>query len=761
MSEQLDISSSKRKLRRAALQYHSKGRKGKIEVVPTKSFVSQRDLSLAYTPGVAEPCLEIVENPHNAYHYTAKGNLVAVISNGSAVLGLGNIGALAGKPVMEGKGILFKKFADIDVFDIELDTSDPDKFIDAVKLMEPTFGGINLEDIKAPECFYIEERLKAEMDIPVFHDDQHGTAIISGAGLINALEIVGKNIADVKIVISGAGAAGIACANFYVDLGATMENLYMIDSKGVLWNGRGDEDKNKYKKPFFRNTDLKQLGDIIVGADVFAGLSQKDVLKPEMVKSMAEKPIIFAMANPDPEISYPVAKAARSDAIIATGRSDFPNQINNVLGFPFIFRGTLDVESTAINKEMKLACAYALAQLAKEEVPDEVKKKYDSENIVFGPDYIIPKPFDPRVLYWTAPAIAKAAIETGVARRKIDIDHYIEKLRGQSDWSRDMMRKIFMLAQKKHTNVVFPEGNHPKIIWAAAEIVEEKLAKPILLVENKEETLALFKELKHSNKGIEIIEYTNSPLMDEFVKQYYENRKRKGVTMRKAIKDMKNPYYFASMMVKLGYADSEVAGINASYPFVLRPALQVIGAENGGVVSGIYFVKQKNYAYFMTDCAVNVNPTAVELADIVMNGVEALERYRFTPKVAMLSYSNFGSVRDKESEKIDEAIELVLKMRPNLMIDGPIQADLALDPDRLKELYPFTNLQERPNLLVFPNLSSANISLKLIEKFSNAQIIGPIMEGFNKPVQLVTRSSDVNNIVNLTAISNVDAHKNS
>jgi malate dehydrogenase (oxaloacetate-decarboxylating)(NADP+) len=760
MSDHLDISSSKKKLRHAALQYHSKGRKGKIEVTPTKSFISQRDLSLAYTPGVAEPCKEIAENPHNAVHYTAKGNLVAVISNGTAVLGLGNIGALAGKPVMEGKGILFKKFADIDVFDIELDTEDPERFIDAVKLMEPTFGGINLEDIKAPECFYIEERLKAEMNIPVFHDDQHGTAIISGAGLLNAIEITGKKIEEIKMVISGAGAAGIACANFYMDLGVRLENLFMLDSKGVLWLGRGDEETNKYKKPFYRDTDARTLEDIIKGADVFSGLSKKGLLTPEMVKTMAEKPIIFAMANPDPEITYTEAKNARPDAIVATGRSDFPNQVNNVLGFPFIFRGTLDVESTAINREMKLACAFALANLAKEEVPVEVKKKYDTDDIEFGPDYIIPKPFDPRVLHWCAPAVAKAAMDTGVANKIIDLDNYVEKLKEQTDWSRGMMRKIYMIAQKHRKRVVYPEGNHPLIIWAATEIVEEGFAKPILLVENKEKTLKLFEELNHNPEGIEIVEYLSHPNMQEFIEEHYRTRCRKGVTMRKAISDMQSPYYFSMMMVKLGYADAVVGGINATYPSVIQPALQVIGAEANGVVSGIYFVKCNNYAYFLTDCAVNEDPTVEELADIVMNGVEAMERYRFTPKVAMLSYANFGSVRNDESRKIEATIKLVKKMRPDLSIDGPMQADLALNPERLNELYPFNELKERPNLLVFPNLSSANISLKLIERFSKAQIIGPIMEGFAKPVHLVTRTSDVNNIVNLTAISNVDAQGN-
>ncbi len=753
----MDISDSKKSLKQAALNYHSMGRKGKIEVKPTKPFNSQRDLSLAYTPGVAEPCLEIHRDPLTARQYTAKGNLVAVISNGTAVLGLGNIGALAGKPVMEGKGILFKRFADIDVFDLEMDTEDPDRFIDAVKLLEPTFGGINLEDIKAPECFYIEETLTREMNIPVFHDDQHGTAIISGAGLLNALELVGKKLEEVKIVISGAGAAGIACANLYMDLGATVNNIFMVDSKGVLCNARGDSDTNKYKKPFYKDTECKSLENILVGADVFVGLSKKDLLTPEMVKTMAPNPIIFAMANPDPEITYPVAKAARPDAIVATGRSDFPNQVNNVLGFPFIFRGTLDVESVTINKEMKLACARALAQLAKEDVPDEVKKKYGDDELVFGPDYIIPKPFDPRVLYWAAPAVAKAAMETGVARKHIDIDAYVERLKGITDWSRDMMRKIYDLARKDKKRIVFAEGDHPKIVWAAAEIVEEEIGLPVLLVENKEEAIARFEEHNHSTDGIEFVEYNNSPLMEEFVLAYYNKRNRKGVTMRKAKKDMQNVYFFSAMMVELGYADSMVAGVNAAYPYVLSPALRVIGANPGDVVSGIHFLSHNNNAYFMTDCAVNERPNACQLTDIVMKGIETVEKFRFKPVVAMLSYTNFGSVRTEETEIIEEVIARVKEKRPDVIIDGPVQADLAITQDRLLELYPFTELKERPNLLVFPNLMTANISMKLIKYFANAHMIGPIMAGFRKPVHLVTRGSEVSNIVNLAAISAVDA----
>ncbi|HRQ28433.1 MAG TPA: NADP-dependent malic enzyme [Saprospiraceae bacterium] len=757
MANHMDISDSKKSLKQAALNYHSMGRKGKIEVKPTKPFNSQRDLSLAYTPGVAEPCLEIHKDPATAREYTAKGNLVAVISNGTAVLGLGNIGALAGKPVMEGKGILFKRFADIDVFDLELDTEDPDKFIQAVKLLEPTFGGINLEDIKAPECFYIEEQLTKEMNIPVFHDDQHGTAIISGAGLLNAVELVGKKLEEVKIVISGAGAAGIACANLYIDLGAKIENIYMVDSKGVLCNARGDSDGNKYKKPFYKDTECKSLENIMIGADVFVGLSKKDLLSPEMVKTMADNPIIFAMANPDPEITYPVAKAARPDAIVATGRSDFPNQVNNVLGFPFIFRGTLDVEAVTINKAMKLACARALAQLAKEDVPDEVKRKYNDDELIFGPDYIIPKPFDPRVLYWAAPAVAKAAMDTGVARKHIDIDAYVEKLKGITDWSRDMMRKIYDLARKNKKRIVFAEGDHPKIVWAAAEIVEEGIGLPVLLVENKEEAIARFEEHNHSADGIEFIEYMNSPLMDEFVLAYFNKRNRKGVTMRKAKKDMQNVYFFSSMMVEMGYADSMVAGINAAYPYVLSPALRVIGANPGDVVSGIHFLNHNNHSYFITDCAVNELPNACELTDIVIKGIETVEKFRFKPVVAMLSYTNFGSVRTAETEIIEEVIARVKEKRPDVIIDGPVQADLAITQDRLLELYPFTELKQRPNLLVFPNLMTANISMKLIKYFGNVHMIGPIMAGFRKPVHLVTRGSEVSNIVNLAAISAVDA----
>ena len=639
-----------------------------------------------------------------------------------------------------------------------MDIADPEKFVEVVKTMEPTFGGINLEDIKAPECFYIEEKLKKSMNIPVFHDDQHGTAIISAEGLLNALELIKKDIKKIKVVIVGAGAAGIASANLYIKLGVNPENLFMCDSKGVLYLGRGDEDKNKYKKPFYRKTNAKTLDDIIEGADLFAGFSVKGILTKKMVKKMADQPLIFAMANPDPEISYEDAKSARPDAIIATGRSDYPNQINNVLGFPYIFRGALDVESVAINDEMKLAAVKALADLAKEEVPEEVSKKYGNEHIEFGPDYIIPKPFDPRVLLYTASAVAEAAIKTGAAKKIINIDKYKETLMSKIDWTRNMMRNIYIIAKKNPKKIVFPEGDNSKIIWASSDLAEEKVAKPILLVDDKDKTIAKFEELHHCYQGIEFIEFKKSNLYEKFVQEYYKLRQRKGVTIRKAYKDMRSKYYFAPMMVKLGYADSEVGGVDATYPLVLKPALEIIGVEKGEnqVVSGLHWVKYKGRSFFITDTAVNVDPNELELLDILSNGVETLKRFRIQPRVAMLSYSNFGSVRDKNTDKINRVIKLAKAKYPDLIIDGPMQANLALDPERLGYFYPFSNLTDRANLLVCPDLNSANIAIKLLSKVSNAHIIGPIMEGFDKPVQLVTRASDVRNIKNLAVISGVD-----
>ncbi len=745
-------------LRKAALHYHEFPRRGKIEVSPTKPCVTQEDLSLAYTPGVAEPCLAIEKNPSLARRYTAKGNLVAVVTNGTAVLGLGNIGPLAGKPVMEGKGVLFKRFADIDVFDIEVDSEDPDEIIRTVKSIAPTFGGINLEDIKAPECFYIEETLKRELDIPVFHDDQHGTAIISGAALLNALELTGRDISKVKLVVSGAGAAGIACANFYVSLGVKLENLLMTDSQGVLWEGRGDEKRNKYKEKFFRKTQARTLTDAMRGADVFCGVSIKDILTPEMARLMASNPIIFAMANPDPEITYPLAKEARPDAIVATGRSDYPNQVNNVLGFPFIFRGALDVEATNINEEMKLAAAYALANLAKEEVPDSVKRAYGDMSLAFGPEYLIPKPFDHRVLVWSSAAVAEAAMRTGVARQPVDIEAYKETLREKVDWSREFMRNIYINARKNPKRIVFPEGHHPKIIWAASEIVQEGYAKPILFTRNKQELLNLFEELRHDPEGIDIIEPKTWHYRDDYIKEYFRLRQRKGKTLSSAALSLKNYFYFGAMMVHAGHADSMVAGVSVPYPEVLRPALKIIGPrESGKIVAGMYMVQHERKNYFFADAAVNINPTADQLAEITLMAAEEMEHLQLEPRVAMLSFSNFGTVRSPETQKITDAVELVRKHRPGMPVDGPVQPDVALKPEMMAELFPFADIHKRPNLLIFPNLDAGNISLRLIQHLSKANSIGPILIGLRKPIHLLPRDTDVNNIINLAAIACVDA----
>ncbi len=753
------LDSKQEGLRKAALHYHEFPRRGKIEVVPTKPCVTQGDLSLAYTPGVAIPCLEIEKDPSLAMRYTAKGNLVAVISNGTAVLGLGNIGALAGKPVMEGKGVLFKRFADVDVFDIEVNTEDPDEVIRTVRNIAPTFGGINLEDIKAPECFYIEETLKRELDIPVFHDDQHGTAIISGAALLNALELVGKDIGSVKMVLSGAGAAGIACANFYIKLGVKLENILMTDSKGVLWEGRGDDDKNPYKQKFYRKTAARDLADAMRGADVFCGVSMKDLLTPEMMQSMAERPIIFAMANPDPEVSYPVAKLARPDAIVATGRSDYPNQVNNVLGFPFIFRGALDVEATAINEEMKLAAAQALANLAKEEVPDSVKRAYDDMSLSFGPEYIIPKPFDHRVLVAASSAVAEAAMRSGVARKHIDLDEYRESLREKVDWSREFMRNIYIMARKEPKRIVLPEADHPKIIWAASEIVNEGYAKPILLAKNKQQLLQHFEELHHNPEGIEIIEPENWPHRSEYVNEYFRLRQRKGVTQGQADFDLHNYFYFGTMMVHQGHADGMVAGVTANYADVLRPALRIIGTKAAGkLVAGMYMLQHERKTYVFADAAVNINPDAAQLAEITLMAAEEMERMRIEPRIAMLSFSNFGSVRSPETEKMREAVELVQQRRPDLMVDGPVQPDVAFNPEILAEHYPFANLRRRqPNLLIFPNLDAANISLRLVRHMSSAHSIGPLIIGLAKPIHLLPKGTEVDNIVNMVAVASVDA----
>ena len=748
-------------LKHATLEYHSREPRGKIEVVPTKPCLTQLDLSLAYTPGVAQPCLEIQKDPEKALEYTSKGNLVAVISNGTAVLGLGNIGALAGKPVMEGKGVLFKRFANIDVFDIEVNTEDPEEIIRTVRNIAPTFGGINLEDIKAPECFYVEETLKNELDIPVFHDDQHGTAIISGAALINALELVDKKIEDVKVVFSGAGAAGIACANFYISLGVQLKNVLMVDSKGVLWTGRGDEEKNPYKEKYFQQTDARTLADAMNGADVFCGVSIKGVLTKEMVKTMACKPIIFAMANPDPEITYHDAKEANPEAIVATGRSDYPNQVNNVLGFPFIFRGTLDVQATTINEEMKLAAARSLAALTKEDVPDSVKQAYGETNLTFGPEYIIPKPFDPRVLVWESLAVAEAAIKTNVASADFDLKAYKERLKQKIDWSREFMRKVHLMAKKNPQKIVFPEGEDPKIIWAASELVREGMAYPVLLAKSKTDLLDKFKVLNHDPAGIEIIEPKNSEFIEDYIEGYYIKRQRKGVSRHKARLDLRNYTNFGLMMVEMGHVDGMVAGIDADYPNILRPTLQIIGAKDKNrLVAGLYMLQHQHKVYCLADCAVNIEPDEEDLAEIALLAASELENIQVKPIIAMLSFSNFGTVRCDQNSRITRAVERVRKIRPDLIIDGPMHADVALDPEILLQRFPFSNLKEQPNLLIFPNLDAGNISLKLLKAFGKFNTVGPVMVGMRKPIQILIRGNDLNDIINLTAVACVDAQNN-
>ncbi|MEX1277199.1 MAG: NADP-dependent malic enzyme [Bacteroidota bacterium] len=736
-----------------ALEYHSQGRHGKIEVVASKPCQTQRDLSLAYTPGVAEPCLEIARNPDDAYLYTAKGNLVAVVSNGTAVLGLGDIGALAGKPVMEGKGVLFKRFADIDVFDIELNTHNPDEIIRTVQLLEPTFGGINLEDIKAPECFAIEEALKKTMNIPVFHDDQHGTAIISGAALLNALEISRKKIGQVRVVFSGAGAAGIACAKLYEKLGVRRENMLLVDTKGVVFKGR-TEGMNPYKEYFAAETEARTLAEAIKGADVFCGVSAKGIVTPAMVRSMADKPIVFAMANPDPEITYDEAVGARDDIIMATGRSDYPNQVNNVLGFPFIFRGALDVRATSINEEMKIAASHALAQLAKEDVPDSVMRVYGGKRIEFGKDYIIPKPFDPRVLLRETIAVAKAAMETGVARTPIkDMDAYRDSLEARLGKSREVMRFFISRAQQSPKRIVFPEGEEDTILRAAHILVEEKIASPILLG-SRTFIMQRLKELGIEMEGVEIINPSKSMKHDQYVAAYYGMRQRKGITKFDADRLIKTHNIFGMMMVQHGDADGLISGLTTHYPETVKPALQIIGKREGvRTIAGLYMMVFKNQTIFIADATINIDPTAEDLADIAILTAEKVRQLDIEPRVAMLSFSNFGSTKHPFTDKMREAARLVKQRAPDLMIDGEIMADTAVSPEILSELFPFSTLQGAANVLICPGLTSANIAYKLLAKLGGATAIGPILMGIRKPVYLLTPGVEVNDIVNITAMA--------
>ncbi len=743
-----------------ALEYHSQQPAGKISVTPSKPCLTQRDLSLAYTPGVAVPCLEIERDPSLAYRYTAKGNLVAVVSNGTAVLGLGNIGALAGKPVMEGKGVLFKRFADIDVFDIELATENADEVIRTCQILEPTFGGINLEDIKAPECFYIEEECKRTMKIPVFHDDQHGTAIISAAGLLNACELTGKNISEIKVVFNGAGASAISCAAHYCNLGVRRENIVMCDTKGVIYEGR-TEHMNSYKARYASKTAARTLEEALVGADVFFGLSSANCVTAQMVKGMAPDPIIFALANPDPEIPYDVAKDARPDAIVATGRSDFPNQINNVLGFPFIFRGALDVRATTINDEMKIAATKALAALAKEDVPDSVLRAYSLDRLEFGREYIIPKPFDPRVLLWETCAVAQAAMDTGVARQPVNIDVYREQLERRLGKAYEVMRSMITKAQKQPKRIVFAEGEEGKILRACQILLDEKIAIPILLG-NEARIRAKIEDLHLHLGEIQIVDPRTSPRLNDYTEQFYLWRQRKGITRTEAETRILNPVTFGSMMVALDDADAIIGGLTTHYPDTIRPALEVIDVRpEVHKVAGVYMlITAKGDLYFLADATVNIEPSAEELAEIAIMAAEICRRFNQTPRVAMLSFSNFGSTRHPLSDKVRRATEIVREKEPSLMIDGEMQADTAVTPAIIDETYPFSTLKGGANVLVFPNLEAGNIAYKLLQRIGGAECIGPLLTGLSKPVHVLQRGSEVNDIVHVAAVAVVDAQGN-
>jgi malate dehydrogenase (oxaloacetate-decarboxylating)(NADP+) len=751
----------KKELRKeSALEYHAKGRPGKIEVIPTKEAKTQRDLSLAYSPGVAEPCKEIHANPESVYKYTAKGNLVAVISNGTAVLGLGDIGPEAGKPVMEGKGVLFKIFADIDVFDIEINEKDPEKFVQIVKALEPTFGGINLEDIKAPECFYIEKHLKAQMKIPVMHDDQHGTAIISAAALLNALELQKKKIEKCRFVVNGAGAAAIACIKLYEALGATHENFLVFDSKGLIHESRNDLDE--LKKEFIAKGKNYTLEQSLENCDVFIGLSKGNVLTQEMVKSMAKNPIVLAMANPDPEITYEAATSAREDIIMGTGRSDYPNQVNNVLGFPFIFRGALDVRATQINEAMKLAAVKALAELAKTPVPDIVNIAYNEKNLSFGPSYIIPKPLDPRLLSTVAPAVAKAAIESGVAQTTIDNwDTYSIELNKRLGLDNQLMRVLGAKARSNPKRIVFAEADNQKILKSAAIVNEERIGYPILLGDEKK-IRAIAEENNIDIDEMPIID----PRSDEYEERrqqyselFFKKRQRKGVNLYESTKMMKDRLYFASMMVETGEADAVISGLTRNYAEAIRPALQVIGMEEGvKKIAGMYMLLTKRGPLFLADTTVNFNPTAEELADITMMVAKEVRSFNLTPRIAMLSYSNFGSSDSPEAKLMSQAMQLVKQKDPTLVIDGEMQASLAFNQEILRDNYPFSELVDQEvNTLIFPNLAAGNIAYNLMKEIGGADAVGPILLGLKKPVHVLQLGSSVRSIYNMALIAVIDA----
>ncbi len=740
--------------REEALEYHRSGRPGKIAIAATKPLVSQRDLSLAYTPGVAEPVLEIEKDPLKAYEYTAKGNLVGVVSNGTAILGLGDRGPLASKPVMEGKGVLFKTFADIDVFDIEVDADDPDMLIEIVAALAPTFGGINLEDIKAPECFHVERTLKERLDIPVFHDDQHGTAIITGAALLNAVEIIGKDISQLRVVVSGAGASALSCSDLAVRLGVRQENILLVDSRGVVYKGR-EEGMNEFKARFAADTQARTLADAVRDADVFYGLSVADVLTADMVRTMADRPLIFAMANPDPEIKYEVAKAARPDALVATGRSDYPNQINNVLGFPFIFRGALDVRAKAINEEMKIAASHALADLAKQDVPDSVLRAYGITNLKFGEEYFIPKPLDPRVLLYEAPAVAKAAIETGVARAEIDIDAYREQLalrRGQGEYVRHFIMNRARQAPKR---VVFGEGEETKILRAAARVSEEGIGLPILLGR----PLVITEKLAELGLELDVpmIDPATSDKLDGFAEAYFQLRVRKGITHESAMRRVRSPNVFGPMMVRQGDADAFVSGLTYDYPEVIKPALEIFHTRPGaGRAAGVYLMIVDNRVYVFSDATVNIDPTSEDLAEIAILAADFARQLEIEPRVAMLSFSNFGSTRHPQTDKVRRAVAMVRNKRPDLVVDGEMQADTAVMASLVDERYPFSRVRDA-NVLIFPSLESANVAYKLLSRLGKARAIGPILLGIGAPVHVLQTGDDVDDIVHMAAMAVMDS----
>lgn len=746
--------------RKQALHYHAMGRPGKIEVVPTKPHSTQYDLSLAYSPGVAEPCLEIQKNQIDAYKYTAKSNLVAVISNGTAVLGLGDIGALSGKPVMEGKGLLFKIFADIDVFDIELDTKDVDKFIETVKMISPTFGGINLEDIKAPECFEIERRLKKELDIPVMHDDQHGTAIISAAGLLNALELNGKKIDTIRVVVNGAGAAAISCARLYKALGVKKENMIMCDSKGVIYTGRAG--LNAEKEEFAVETSARTLTEALVGADMFLGLSVADILNEEMIQSMAKDPIVFALANPNPEISYEKAIHSRPDIIFATGRSDYPNQINNVLGFPYIFRGALDVQARSINEEMKLAATYALAELTKEPVPENVKMAYNDPSIAFGRNYIIPKPLDTRLISRIAPAVAKAAIESGVARTEIeDWDAYRDQLEKRMGQDERLMRRMTRKAKTNPKRIVFAEGADIKTLMAVQEILSEKIAHPIL-IGNKTEIETLQKQYKLELPELTIFDPTKEiDKIDQYTQAYYEKRQRKGIILEQAKELMKNPNFIGLMMVESGEADGFISGIHSNYHDVLRAAKDIIGLRACCKYAvGMHIVTNKKGTYFLADTTVNSHPSADTLECVTVLTYEAVKQFNVEPVVALTSYSNFGEYRLGSPAQIQEAVDTLHRKYPEILVDGEMSASIAFNTELRQARFPFSPLANKDvNTIIFPNLSSGSIALGILQELGNNEIIGPVLLGLNKPVHILQMGCSVRDIVYMTTLAVTDAQK--